>query len=925
MKFNNDINSAGGIAARKKTGPLWYFLPENDGTFLSPNAEYISRLYFPLMNRHGMKCSVTPELKGDIASSFQNYLTAATVTEELHRNVSGRNFWVKVAGQAPWSATGNSTFQKAEKWTGNRDESEIEGKIGAFINRRRNKMLGLESEITVFVPDADDFVELMKVTIKNISDTPLSFTPTSATPIFGRHADNFRDHRQVTTMFQKVFIEKHGVRVKPTIVHDEFGHSVNNISYAVLGFEANGKKPVEIWPLMYDFIGEGGTLDNPEVVANDLPAPQYANGEANGQEAIGALRYASITLQPGEESVYIIIHGITDNESDIHTWEQKFGSTAKFDHQLKNTLAYWQEIASAVTISTGDDNFDNWTKWISFQIKCRQIFGNSYLPDFGYGRGGRGWRDLWQDLLAIFLVDPDSAKEEIINCMKGVRVDGSNATIIGTEPGTFIADRNMVPRTWCDHGAWPAFVINFYIQQTGDLDILFHEAPFWKDHFTHRSKKRDDKYAESYGCWQNSESGQVYESSILEHLLIQQLSAFYHVGDHNILLLEGGDWNDTYDMARGKGESIGFYAFYGRNLRIIVDWLSELYERGIKEISLLKEISILLNTNKRSSLYSVASKQQRLTHYFDKVSHHVSGDKIRVGIQTLILDLILKADHISEIIREQEWISIGEGKGFFNGHYDNTGKQVDGQKGDKVMMDLTTQVMTTMNEVATKDDIRSMLNAVDCYLQDGKGYRLCTEFSEVDMNVGRITGFVYGHKEHGSKWMQQNIMLAYGLYLKGFKGKATEIINDAYLLSTNSAVAKIFPGIPSYFGPDDKGAYAYLTGSSTWLLLTLTTQMFGIKGAMGNLSIQPNLSSIHFDRQGKASMKLTFRGIRLYLTYCWGGENISQSYIIDRLTINGKEPALLVKEENNYVIGIDELDAKCDKPVNIIEVSLKSE
>ena len=35
------------------------------------------------------------------------------------------------------------------------------------------------------------------------------------------------------------------------------------------------------------------------------------------------------------------------------------------------------------------------------------------------------------------------------------------------------------------------------------------------------------------------------------------------------------------------------------------------------------------------------------------------------------------------------------------------------------------------------------------------------------MNVGVITGFVYGHKEHGSKWVQQNIMLAYGLYKQG--------------------------------------------------------------------------------------------------------------------------------------------------------------
>ena len=69
-----------------------------------------------------------------------------------------------------------------------------------------------------------------------------------------------------------------------------------------------------------------------------------------------------------------------------------------------------KEKLNSVNVSTGNHNFDNWVKWIEYQVKCRQIFGNSYLPDYGYGRGGRGWRDLWQDLLSIFLVDPISAK-----------------------------------------------------------------------------------------------------------------------------------------------------------------------------------------------------------------------------------------------------------------------------------------------------------------------------------------------------------------------------------------------------------------------------------------------------------------------------------------------------------------------------------
>jgi cellobiose phosphorylase len=921
MKSMENLNT-GGKAAKNGKGPLWTFLPENDGSFLAPFADHISRLYFPLMNHHGMKCSITPELKGDMASAFQNYLTAPTVTEELHRNISGRNFWIKIKGQAPWSATGNSVFQRRQKWSDTNEYSEVEGKIGAFISRRKSEDLGIEAEISVFVPNTDDHVELMKVSITNKTKKALTYTATAATALFGRHADNFRDHRQVTTMFQKTFIEKNGVRIKPLIVHDEHGHGVNKVQYAVLGFEEDGSQPDHIWPLLKDFIGEGGSLDNPEVIYHDLDPPVYAKGEYDGQEAIGALQFREKILQAGETASYIILHGITEDEKKLKIWGGKFGKGIYFDAHLKDTLSYWNKLTTAVSVNTADDQFDNWVKWVSYQIKCRQIFGNSYLPDFGYGRGGRGWRDLWQDLLSIFLVDPESAKEEMVNSLKGIRVDGSNATIIGTEPGTFIADRNNVPRTWCDHGAWPVFAINFYIEQTGDVDILLQDIPYWKDQFSHRSKKRDPEFNPAHGNKQKTSDGNEYHGSILEHLLIQQLSAFYNVGEHNILLLEGGDWNDTYDMARERGESTGFYAFYAENLKIIARWLEALADRGLDYVPLLKEINALLNTNGHKKPYTIEAKQQRLQAFFDDVQTHVSGEYEMIGIQTLILDLILKAEHIIEVVREQEWVQLDKEKGFFNGHYDNLGQPVDGEKGDRVMIDLTTQVMSTMHDMATKEQLRSLMKAADRYLKDGRGYRLCTPFTGIDLNVGRITGFVYGHKEHGSKWMQQNIMLAYGLYHQGFSGKAFEVLNDAYLLSTDSATSKIFPGLPSYFEPGDRGAYAYLTGSSTWFILTLVTKAFGVRGELGHLCLHPQLHPSQFDESGKASITMIFRGKKIKVVYQIEGVGAPHSYSVKEISINGNSPELADRDEHKVLIEFKEFEELCNQEENLIEVSL---
>ena len=919
-----------GKFARNGSGPLWRFTNKNDGSFTVPDAEYISRLYFPLMNAAGMKCSITPELKGDICSSFQTYLTVATVTEELHRNMTGRNFWIYVKDKQPWSVAGTSTFQKSNKWITNNESSIIEGAIGSFTLVRTNKDLGLKSVVTVFVPSSNDMIEIMKVEIENISDSHIEFIPTSAIPIFGRHADNIRDHRQVTTMFQNTYFLPYGVRVKPTIVHDERGHSINKTNYVVMGFVENGTFPEAVWGSLQDFIGEGGSFDNPESVFRNLRPPVITEGVIGGKEAVGALRFSPVKLDPKEKREFILIHGITEDESEIDKWHQKYGTLSRVNDAVKNTNQYWQQIVNNVSFKTDNPNFDNWMKWVTFQLKCRQIFGNSYLPDFGYGRGGRGWRDLWQDLLSIFLVDPESAREEIINNFLGIRIDGSNATIIGTKPGEFLADRNNVPRTWCDHGAWSVFVLDFYIQQSGDFDILFQELTYWKDVFTHRSKKRDAEWVESYGFRQKTSSGEPYQGSIFEHVLLQQFSAFFHVGQHNNLLLEGADWNDTLDMARDKGESVCFHNFYGYNLRVIANWLKQLKNKGIKKISLLKEILILINNlpdQDKVNYSSPADKQNRLQMYFNSVQHLVSGEKVEIQIDDLIKDLLIKSDSVIQHIRSEEWITTTDGQSFFNGHYDNDAVRVHGDHPLGVRMDLTSQVMPTMFEVATDEQIKKIYDSVKFYLKDSgsPGLRLCTDFKELKLNLGRITGFVYGNKEHGSKWMQQNIMFMYGLYKRNFVREGYEVFRDVFSLCTNSAIAKIFPGIPSYFDSENHGAYAYLTGSSTWLLLTITTQVFGIRGESGNLCLEPKLVKDQFGNGNSVEISCTFRNLRLRIVYQNKDQEDWGSYKIGKLKINNLVSEFkFIQNQNKLIIDYHTLTQLCKKEINIIEVALEN-
>ena len=65
----------------------------------------------------------------------------------------------------------------------------------------------------------------------------------------------------------------------------------------------------------------------------------------------------------------------------------------------------------------------------------------------------------------------------------------------------------------------------------------------------------------------------VYQGSILEHVLIQNLVPYYNVGDHNIIRLEDADWNDGLDLAKENGESVAFTALYAYNLETLSEIL----------------------------------------------------------------------------------------------------------------------------------------------------------------------------------------------------------------------------------------------------------------------------------------------------------------------------------------------------------------
>jgi len=346
--------------------------------------------------------------------------------------------------------------------------------------------------------------------------------------------------------------------------------------------------------------------------------------------------------------------------------------------------------------------------------------------------------------------------------------------------------------------------------------------------------------------------------------LIQHKRPFTKIGRHGNFLLEGADWNDGLDMARENGESVAFTAAYIGNLFELAGLLEKInYKREVIE------------------------------------------------------ELRQKANGLAGHIRDDEWIKVSSGYNFFNGYYDNLGRRVEGDHKKGVRMTLTGQVFPIMSGVATNSQVEEIYKSARKYLWDPKlkGFRLNTDFKEIQPDLGRAFGFSYGEKENGAFFSHMNVMFAYAFYKRGFAKEGFEVINSIINMCLNTGVSRIYPGIPEYFNFEGRGMYHYLTGSASWFLFTMLTQVFGVRGDMGDLIIDPKLVKSQFGKSRKVSVNTTFADKAIQVNYL-NQENLDYGeYKIGGISINGNPVnGNLVKRENFLKLA--------EKPANIINVSL---
>ncbi len=859
---------------------------DEQGGFVLRNAQRYQNLYFPLVNEGGMISSVTPLLAGDCKSGQDTFLLSPASEESLRSGRESRNFWVCTEGADPWSVTGQSAVQQAARFGTEAEETVLTAGLLWQRVTRKNRQGNLRASVLSFVPAGQEKIEVMQVTLVNLGNDPVEMTPVAAIPLYGRSADNIRDHRHVTSLLHRVELRRHGVDLTPTLTFDERGHQPGQVTYRVWGGDETGAPPQGFLSLARDFVGEG-SWDWPEAVVRPDPRTWlHAGQNTQGGEAVAALFFPSVVLLPGESRRYQVILAIDDSPAACLTPD---GVDAAFERTKK-----WWHSLSGQAFRTADQRFDAWMRWVAVQPVLRRICGCSFLPHHDYGRGGRGWRDLWQDSLALLLSRPGDVREDLLSYFAGVRTDGTNATIIGAVPGEFKADRNNIPRVWMDHGFWPLLTVSLYLEETGDDGFLLEEEPYFSDAFPWR------------GQWQREMRPETSPlGTVLEHLLVQVVTAFYDVGEHGHMRLRGADWNDGLDMAVQRGESVAFTAAYAYGLELLARMTERLAEKGTDSLALSGALAKLLN-GAAARWGNQAAMQGALLDYCagaDRDWHPESMTAV-----TLTDRLRAMARWLREHIAATEWTGDGVRLHWYNSYYDNSGRQAEGLRGENVRMMLTGQVFTILSGAAGHSQVQEIVRAADWYLfhpQRG-GYCLNSDFGEVKLDMGRMFGFAYGHKENGAVFSHMAVMYAYALYARGFVPEGWRVLRQLYRQSDDFAHSEILPGIPEYFDIRGRGMYPYLTGAGSWLLLTLQTEVFGVRGSGGDLLLEPKLAAEQFDARGCAEIRCTAAGRRLCVRYENQGGLEYGKYRLGMVTCGQKQWA---GDGGRIVIPVGELPA----------------
>ena len=405
---------------------------------------------------YGMMVSQTGSGYSWRGNAGQNRLTRSF--QDLVKDNWGKYFYIRdLKRNVFWSAAYKPVMHPYQEF------SVVHG-IG--YSRFNQKIEDIASQLTVFVT-AHDPVEVFQLKLTNESAEERSLDVTSyAEWLLGWSPD---EHREFHKLFIETSVDSAGSAVFARkclwgFADDKGRH--NNVSWPYTAFMAVSEPLKSFDCDKESFIGLYRNDDRPQAMSDAA----LAGRSGRFTDAIAALQ-VQVELEPGQSKVIVFTLGAAEDDKES-TAEliARYTGASQSDLALQAVRDFWSQFIDAEVVQTPDEAFNLMTNyWMKYQaISCR-IWGKSAFYQVS---AGIGFRDQLQDSQIFLSSEPEYARKQLL-------LHASQQFTEGDVLHWWFTIRGGGPRTNCsDDLLWMPFILDAYLQETGDYTILDEMIPY---------------------------------------------------------------------------------------------------------------------------------------------------------------------------------------------------------------------------------------------------------------------------------------------------------------------------------------------------------------------------------------------------------------------------------------------------------------
>lgn len=488
----------------------------------------------------------------------------------------------------------------------------------------------------------------------------------------------------------------------------------------------------------------------------------------------GGLDPCFYAVYPAADNALVLVLGT--EETDVLT---KLTDSARARQSLAETMTFWKQRVGGISVQTGDGALDRFLSgWALYQSLACRVWGRSSVYQCG---GAYGFRDQLQDVTALVATNPEITRE-VLELAAAHQFEEGDVQH-WWHPSGIAGQADKGVRTRCsDDLLFLPYVLCEYVEKTGDTAFCERMAGYIK------SPPLEQREHERY---ESPVHGDLAEPIFDHAKRAIELVIKRGTGEHGLLLMGTGDWNDGMNLvgAEGRGESVWLTWFFAHVLERFAPLCAKLGHSDL------------------------AVRYERAAEKYGKAAN-----------------------------------AAWDGNWYLRGYFDN-GKTLGSHTDEECQIDAIAQGFSTMTCHSDPARVKTAITSAIArlYDKDANMLRLFDPpFVDGAQNPGYIRGYAAGLRENGGQYTHGSLWLVMGAFRAGMADAGYAMLHSMLPARHSTAQYRGEPyvlaadvyGNPQHIG---RAGWTWYTGAAAWYYRIAMEDLLGLHLREGKLFIEPNL------------------------------------------------------------------------------------